>query len=252
MRSSSAIPAVTARDHRAAHDGAARVAAARRRGRRCPPRCSTGSTRSSRPASTSTRPTAAGRTRRLSRRPAAGGSPRRWAPMRDAGAWGARPNNSPLGSGSRASGDLLGPGASFATLGAGAASSGELFGLRERGVGVAPAWVISARARPSADGECSFTHVWGHIACSAAGVCRVWGCALIRRPASSRDTVIAFGPASSGGRPGPVAVPGATAQRTIVRNLDRRWKRDVRRDVHSVSTALRRAERCWTRIGVRS
>ena len=56
-------PAVTARDHRPAHDGAARVAA--RRGRRdaLATTCSTASTRSSRPARTSAPPTRAGRTR---------------------------------------------------------------------------------------------------------------------------------------------------------------------------------------------
>ena len=50
-------PAVTVGDHRAAHDGAPRVPAHRRRRRRSPATCSTGSTRSCRPGRTSTRST---------------------------------------------------------------------------------------------------------------------------------------------------------------------------------------------------
>ena len=59
------------RDHRAAHDGAARVPARRRRGRARRRRCSTASTRSSRRGRTSTRSTPAGRTRRSGPRRAA-------------------------------------------------------------------------------------------------------------------------------------------------------------------------------------
>ena len=60
------------RDHRPAHDGAPRVPARRGRGRRCPTRCSTGSTRSCRRVSTSTPSMRGGRTPPWPRRRAAG------------------------------------------------------------------------------------------------------------------------------------------------------------------------------------